>query len=87
MTDIERRLRRLEADIKEQERKAKAEERAKVVNGEYPMTKEVKKTLYEVRCGNCGELWSYSESALLSSYFEGWRFCPMCGVKILGVCK
>ena len=54
MTDIERRLRLLEADIKEQERQERAALRAKEVKEEYPKTTIVKKTLYEIRCENCG---------------------------------
>ena len=85
MTEIERRLKRLEQDIKRAKEQQKAEERAKEIEAAYPKTEQVQKTLYEVRCGNCGVLWQISETALLAHDFTSWRYCPNCGVKIKGV--
>ena len=85
MKELERRLQKLEADVKKANAQKKAEERAREINEEYPKTVEIEKKMYEVRCGNCNSLWSYSESYLLSRCEIGWRYCPMCGVKIKGV--
>ena len=85
MNDLERRLKKLEDDIRKTKAQQKAEERAREIKEEYPKTVKVEKTIYEVRCGNCGALWNHSESQLLTRCEVVWRFCPMCGVKIKGV--
>ena len=84
MNDLERRLRKLEADVEKAKRQSEAIERAKDISEVIPRTIEVQKTLYEVRCGNCEALFGVSETALLQYGFTQWRFCPMCGVRIKG---
>ena len=85
MTDLERRLYRLEQDVKMAKEQKKAEERAKETRSAYPKTEQVQKTLYETRCGNCGALFGIVETALFSYDFMSWRFCPNCGIRIKGV--
>lgn len=87
MKEIERRLQRLEQDIKREKEQQKAEKRAKEIEAAYPKTEQVQKTFYEVRCGNCNVLWKIAETQLLAHNFTSWRYCPYCGVKIKGVCE
>ena len=85
MRELERRLQRLEQDVKREKEQQKAEKRAKEIEAAYPKTEQVQKTLYEVRCGNCNALWQIVETQLLAHDLTSWRYCPNCGVKIKGV--